>query len=55
MTPDTERTDRFSVFVGLVLGAGLLALAVSMVVGLIIGAGFYDEALPCHDCEGCNP
>jgi len=49
------RSDRFSVFVGLVIGAGLLAIAVSMGVGLLLGAGFYDDTDPCHECEGCNP
>lgn len=51
----TERGEGLSVFVGLVLGSALLAIAVSAAVGLLFGAGFYDDTKPCHECEGCNP
>ena len=51
---DDPRRD-FTVFLGLVLGGAMVALAVSTVVGLAIGAGLYDTPPACHECEGCNP
>ncbi len=42
-------------FIGLVLGGGLVALAVSTVVAFAIGVGIYDDGRPCHDCEACQP
>lgn len=54
--PSTDGPHRdLSVFVGLVIGGALVALAVSTVVGVAIGVGIYDTPPPCHECEGCNP